>query len=113
MPVSQPIILIRKIMQHKLLDLTCTHAQTLHATDCKDCIQLVNDITELFIEEGWRVPQKPLDQEKVGELLDSLWYRSISDAKVEDVRDKLSRIVQPSSSDLKMLDITEEIINDQ
>ena len=40
-------------LQNKLLDLTCTHANSLHATDCKDCIQLVNDITQLFIEEGW------------------------------------------------------------
>jgi len=46
-------------LQSKLLDLTCTHANTLHATDCKDCIQLVNDITELFIEEGWvKVPKE-------------------------------------------------------
>lgn len=61
-------------LQNKLLDLTCTHSQTLHATDCKDCIQLVNDITQLFIEEGWRVPQKPLDQEKAEELLEKLYY---------------------------------------
>lgn len=61
-------------LNHKLLDLTCTHANTLHATDCKDCIQLVNDITELFIDEGWRVPQKPLDQEKAEELLEKLYY---------------------------------------
>lgn len=46
-------------LQNKLLDLTCTHANTLHATDCKDCIQLVNDITELFIEEGYvKVPKE-------------------------------------------------------
>lgn len=56
-------------MQNKLLDLTCTHANTLHATDCKDCIQLVNDITQLFIDEGWRVPQKPLDHKKAEERL--------------------------------------------
>lgn len=61
-------------LQSKLLDLTCTHANTLHATDCKDCIQLVNDITQLFIDEGWRVPQKPLDQEKAEELLENLYY---------------------------------------
>lgn len=63
-------------LQSKLLDLTCTHAQTLHATDCKDCIQLVNDITELFITEGWRVPQKPLDQEKAEELLEKLYWNT-------------------------------------
>ena len=61
-------------LQNKLLDLTCTHAQTLHATDCKDCIQLVNDITQLFIDEGWRVPQKPLDHKKAEELLEKLYY---------------------------------------
>ena len=63
-------------LQNKLLDLTCTHANTLHATDCKDCIQLVNDITELFIDEGWRVPQKPLDQEKAEELLEKLYWNT-------------------------------------
>ena len=57
-------------LQNKLLDLTCTHSQTLHATDCKDCIQLVNDITQLFIDEGWRVPQKPLDHKKAEEQLE-------------------------------------------
>lgn len=61
-------------LQSKLLDLTCTHADTLHATDCKDCIQLVNDITQLFIDEGWRVPQKPLDHKKAEELLEKLYY---------------------------------------
>jgi hypothetical protein len=48
-------------LQNKLLDLTCTHANQLHATDCKDCIQLVNDITELFIDEGYvKIPQVEL-----------------------------------------------------
>ena len=46
-------------LQNKLLDLTCTHANSLHATDCKDCIQLVNDITELFVGEGYvKVPKE-------------------------------------------------------
>ncbi len=48
----------------------------LHATDCKDCIQLVNDITQLFIDEGWRVPQKPLDQKKAEELLEKLYWNT-------------------------------------
>lgn len=31
-------------------------------------------IIQAFKDEGWRVPQKPLDQEKVGELLEKLYY---------------------------------------
>ena len=31
-------------------------------------------IIQAFKDGGWRVPQKPLDQEKVGELLEKLYY---------------------------------------
>jgi len=38
--------------------------------------KLLEQIVQAFKDEGWRVPQEPLDQVKVGELLEKLYWNS-------------------------------------
>ena len=38
--------------------------------------KLLEQIIQAFKDEGWRVPQKPLDQEKAEELLEKLYWNT-------------------------------------
>jgi hypothetical protein len=43
-------------LHSKLLSITGKHYQLDHSEDCTDCIQDVNDIVQVFIDEGWTPP---------------------------------------------------------